>query len=480
MPYITGKDRMQLTMIPESIDDYVSDENEVRVIDAFVEALDMKELGFVRYEAASTGRPGFRPQDMLKVYIYGFLNRVRSSRRLEQECKRNVELMWLINKLTPDYKTIADFRRDNSQALKQVFRQFTVICREWDMFNKEIVAIDGSKFKASNSKKNNYSDKKLARQLKYINEKIDEYIQILENTDEIESSVRNPNTEEIKNRIKELSDRKKKYEDMKKHIAESGENELSTIDPDARLMYSNNNGVDVSYNVQATVDIKHNLVADIEVINNASDSGQLYPMAERAKEILDVEKITVLIDKGYSKKYQDLIDCENNNIITYAAIQESRSIDGNSEYSADNFKYDEQNDTYICPTGEILSFWHGRVINKLDYRDYANFKACKSCPVRGKCTTARKGRVISRSEAAQTIMAIKKRMRANPELYKHRQMMNEPVFGTIKRAMGFTYLLTRGFEKVTGEVSLAFCAYNMRRAINIMGVKEIIRRLQTV
>jgi transposase len=293
MPYITGRDRMQLTMLPESIDDYVSEENEVRVIDAFVEALDMKELGFVRYEAANTGRPGFRPQDMLKVYIYGFLNRIRSSRRLEQECKRNVELMWLLNKLTPDYKTIADFRRDNSKALKQVFRQFTVICREWDLFSKEIVAVDGSKFKASNSKRNNYSDKKLARQIRYINGKIDEYIQILENTDEEEINVRKPKPEEIEKRIKELSERKKKYEDMKIQIAGSEENELSTIDPDARLMYSNNNGVDVSYNVQATVDIKHNLVADIEVINNASDSGQLYPMAERAKEILEVEKIEV-------------------------------------------------------------------------------------------------------------------------------------------------------------------------------------------
>lgn len=213
MPYIQGSDKMQI-MFPESINDYVSEENEVRVIDAFVDSLDIKELGFQGYRAADTGRPRFKPQDMLKLYLYGFLNRIRSSRRLEGECIRNIEVMWLINKLTPDYKTIADFRRDNSAALKQVFKQFMIICREWDLFDKEVVAIDGSKFRASNSKKNNYNDKKMARHLKYINEKISEYMKMLDELDDEESNNKRLTCEEIKKRIKELSDRRAKYEDI--------------------------------------------------------------------------------------------------------------------------------------------------------------------------------------------------------------------------------------------------------------------------
>jgi len=417
---------------------------------------------------------------MLKLYLYGFLNRIRSSRRLERECIRNIEVMWLINKLTPDYKTIADFRRDNSAALKQVFKQFMIICREWDLFGKEVVAIDGSKFKASNSKKNNYNDKKLARHLKYINEKISEYMKMLDETDDDESNNRRLTSEEIEKRIKELSDRRAKYEDIKEQIAQNEKKEISTVDPDARLMYSNNNGVDVSYNVQATVDSKHNLVADVEVINNAADSGQLYPMALRAKEVLGVNEITVLADKGYSNNHKDLIKCEENGITTYAALQNKPSIDEEGKFSADNFKYDEKNDTYTCPQGQNLYFHRCRTVYTTNYRDYKNFRACKKCPVRDRCTTSKKGRVISRSEAAKTIENMINRIQKNPQIYKRRQMIVEPVFGSIKRSMGFTYFLTRGFEKVRAEASLAFCAYNIRRVINIMGVKEIVRRLRTV
>ncbi len=478
MPYITGEDRDQMIMFPAVIDEYISEENEVRVVDAFVETLNIEELGFVRFTAADRGRPGFRSKDMLKLYIYGFLNRVRSSRKLEKECVRNVEVMWLLKKLSPDYKTIADFRRDNSKALKNVFKQFNIICRQWDLFGKEVVAVDGSKFKASNSKKNNFSDKKLTRQLKYINEKTDEYMKMLDENDSEESDNRKLSADEIKVRINQLNERKAKYEDMRKRLESSENNEISTVDADSRMMYSNNNGVDISYNVQATVDMKHNLVADIEVINNPSDSGQLLPMAERAKKILAVDELTVLADKGYSNNHKDLVECENKNITVYAAMQEKRTTTGDACYSSDKFKYDDKTDKFICPQGKELSYWRIRKVNEINYRDYANFNECGICPQKANCTTSKKGRTICRSEFTPTIEAIEKRMRENPGLYKKRQMMNEPVFGTIKRAMGFTYFLTRGFEKVGAESALAFCAYNMRRVINIMGTKEIIRRFQ--
>lgn len=479
MPYIQGVDKMQATL-PETLENYVSEGNEVRVIDAFVESLNMKDLGFLRAEAASTGRPGFRPQDMLKLYLYGFLNRVRSSRRLESECQKNVEVMWLLNKLTPDYKTIADFRRDNSIAMKQVFSQFVVTCRDWDLFSKEILAIDGSKIRASNSKRRNYSKKKLARHIKYIDEKINEYMRILDDTDTEERNTKQLTTDEIQGRIKELLERKDTYEKMKKQMDESESNQISTVDPDAKLMASSNNGVDVSYNVQATVDSKHNLVADIEVINNASDSGQLYPMASRAKEILDMEEITVLVDKGYSNNYQDLMACEKNGITTYAAIANRPSMDGGENYRADKFKYNEQDDTFTCPQGQILKYYRTREMQGLKHKVYRNYSVCKGCLLKDQCTKSKKGRTINRSEAAKTIDNIVRRMQENPQLYKRRQMIVEPVFGTVKRAIGFTYFLTRGIKKVNAEAALAFCAYNLRRVINIMGVDEMIRRLRIV
>lgn len=480
MPYIEGQDRMQVTLLPESIDEYIGQESEARVIEAFVEGLNVKDMGFARSEASEIGRPAFRPQDMLKLYLYGLLNRIRSSRKLEAECRRNVEVMWLMRRLMPDYKTIADFRRDNAKPLKLVFTQFMILCRDWDLFGARVVAIDGSKFKACNSKKNNFSDKKLTRQLQYIDEKIEGYMTELEETDNQEKALSKPSVEAIEQRIAELSERRNKYENMKEHIRESGENEISTIDPDARLMYSNNNGVDVSHNVQATVDGKHNMVVDIEVTHNASDSGQLYPMAQRAKEALGVDDLTVLADKGYSKKHSDLMDCEKENITVYAAMQELPGLGRNEDYKTDQFTYDEQEDVYICPQGQKLSHWRSREIGGMNYRDYANRSACRQCPMKDQCTTAKKGRTISRSEAASTIARMQCRMKENPQLYKRRQMMNEPVFGCIKRSMGFTYYLTRGHDNVSAETAMVFCAYNIKRALKILGTKEMIARLQGV
>ena len=354
MGYIIGEDRNQIMLFPEYIDEYITEENPVRVIDAFVMALDIKELGFQRAIPAAVGRPPFNPRDLLKLYLYGYLNRIRSSRKLENETLRNIEVMWLLKKLSIDFKTISDFRKDNKSALKNVFKQFTQLCSNWGLFGKELVAVDGTKIRASNSKRNNFSAKKLDRHIKYIDEKVEEYMQCLDATDKEEQPVdRKISTEEIKKRIEELKNRKVKYEEMKNNISETGETEISTTDKDARLMAVNNNGVDVCYNVQAVTDSKNKLVIDYDVINNPADLGQLSSMVEKAKEALDVEEIEALADKGYYQA-EDLKACEAGRITTYVSKQVYSNATGEREYYSDKFKYDTGKDIYICPHDEIL------------------------------------------------------------------------------------------------------------------------------
>lgn len=254
MAYITGEDRNQITLFPEAVDDYIATDNPVRVVEAFVNSLDMQELGFKRSEPNNTGRPSYDPRDLLKLYLYGYLNRIRSSRRLESESGRNLELLWLLKKLKPDFKTIADFRKDNSRALKEVFKRFALLCKNWGLYGKEVIAVDGSKFRASNSKRNNFNQKKIQRHLKYIDEKINGYLNELDSNDHKEADIHVPNAEEIKKRIEELKNRKEKYISMQQQMEETGATEISTTDPDARLMSVNNNGIEVSYNVQTAVD----------------------------------------------------------------------------------------------------------------------------------------------------------------------------------------------------------------------------------
>ena len=301
MGYIEGHDRNQIILFPDSIDDYISEDNSVRLIDEYIDQLDMVLLGFKRAVPARIGRPSYNPKDLLKLYIYGYLNRVRSSRRLEQEASRNLEVIWLLKKLKPDFKTIADFRKDNKKALKAVYRDFTRLCDGWKLFGKEMIAIDGTKFRASNSKKNNFSVKKLKRKRKYIDEKIDQYLQDLDKADALEDTVdHKPDADEIKRRLKELRERKQTYESYQKQMEKTGENEISTVDPDARLMANNNNNVDVSYNVQTAVDSKHKLIVDFKVIQKPADQGELGNMSLQAKKYLGVDKLEVP-DKIYYK-----------------------------------------------------------------------------------------------------------------------------------------------------------------------------------
>lgn len=479
MPYILGLNRNQTTMFPESIDEYVNEENEVRIIDAFVEVLDMETMGFERSVPKNMGRPGFNPMDMLKLYLYGYLNRIHSSRKLEKECTRNLELMWLLRRLMPDYKTIADFRRDNSSALKQVFKQFVMICKQWELFGREILAIDGSKFKASNNTKNNHSKNNITKRLQQLEQQITNYMQQAEMIDNQEASCPQLSKEEILERIKKLSIRKERYNSMNDQLKTTKEEQVSTVDPDSRRMRNSDGGYKVSYNVQAAVDSLHNLVVTVEPINQVNDLGQLYPVALQAKALLDTDEITVLADTGYYD-HKDLLDCESERITTYVATKNGYRVAGEDGYTSDDFTYDKIKDAYICPMGYELKKSTSRIQSGLLQYYYRSSGACSKCDNKSLCTKAKACRVITRTEASDAVDAMKMRMAANRRIYDKRKMIIEPVFGTIKQALGFKSYLMRGKDKVAGETALIFCAYNLRRAANILGVQEMVKRLQVI
>lgn len=477
MGYIEGHDRNQIIMA--SLDEYISDDNPVRVIDAYVDALDIEKLGFQRATPPVTGRPPYSPRDMLKLYIYGYLNGLRSSRKLEKEAERNMEVIWLLNNLRPDFKTIADFRKNNKEALKAVFRDFANLCDEWGLFGKGLVAVDGSKFRASNSKRNNYNAKKLVKHIKYIDEKIENYMLELEESDSTETCDRKPDAEEIKKRLKQLKKRKEKYEGFKDYLEKTGERELSTTDPDARLMCNNNNNVDVSYNVQTTVDAKHKLILDFKVTQKPNDLGELDNMALRAKKLFNGKEFEILADKGYYKA-EDLKKCVENGITPYVSRQTYSNGTGDRDFYGDRFKYDKDKNVYICPADNELFYAKDRkekgkgVIG----HEYRNYEACKNCEFKDRCTKSKNGRSIFRHIDQDFLDTIDHQTELNMEKYKLRQMIVEHPFGTVKRSWGAYYFLTRRKASVTAEISLSFLAYNLKRVMNILGNDEMIRRLK--
>ncbi len=478
MAYIKGADRDQIILFPESIDGYISEDSPVRVIDEYVEQLSLEKLGFSRAVCALTGRPPYNPKDILKLYLYGYLNRVRSSRRLEHEAARNIEVIWLLKKLKPDFKTIADFRKDNKKALKAVFRDFTKLCDEWELFGKELVAIDGSKFRACNSKRNNYSEKKLDRHIKYIDEKIDKYMQELDEGDIHESGDRKPNATEIKQRIQELKARKEKYEGYKEELTQTGENEISTTDPDARLMCNNNNNVDVSYNVQTTVDAKHKMIADFKVTQKPNDLGELDNMAVRAKRLFGGKDFEALADKGYYKA-EDLKKCVSKGITPYVTKQIYSNGTGDKDFYTDKFKYEKEKKVYICPAGKELHYHKERKKDKkvIGY-EFRNYEACKDCEFKKRCTRSEKGRSICRHVDQDFLDTIDLATELNMDLYRQRQAIVEHPFGTVKRSWGAYYFLTKRKASVSVEISLSFLVYNLKRVMSILGNQEILKRLR--
>jgi transposase len=353
MSYIRGANRSEALLFPQALDDYIAQDNPVRFIEAFVESLDLVSLGFVRATPAATGRPGYDPADLLKLYIYGYLNRVRSSRMLEREATRNVEVMWLLGKLTPDFKTIADFRRDNLEPLKRVCPEFTLLCRKLDLFGGELVAVDGSKFRAVNGRKRNFNPTKPARIIKTIDERIAAYLVEMEKQDAVDPSAAGRSVEELGAKIEQLRERKQFHEDLAEELRESGAQEISLTDPDSRLM-SVGQGLDVCYNVQTAVDSKHKLIVHHEVTNAHTDEGYLVPMATTAKLVLGVETLEVVADKGYYSG-EEIKRCEEQSIVTYIPKAHVSPKLKKKLYTKDEFRYDASTDSYTCPEGARLT-----------------------------------------------------------------------------------------------------------------------------
>ena len=466
MCYKVGEDKKQPLLLPASLDDYVPKDHICRVIYAFTEQLDMAALGYKYAECKSTGCRPYDPRMMLNLYIYGYLHRVRSSRRLRDEAGRNVEVMWLMEGLRPDDKTICNFRKDNAKAMKPTFREFVLMCRKAGLYGGELVATDGTKIRANNSLRNNHNRIVVGNELSRIDNRISRYMAELEQGDKEEEGEEEPSGEEIRAALERLKQRKAKFEGLKRRTEEEGE--VSTVDPDARMMRPGGEGrpLDVCYNVQTVVDSKHHMIVDFEVTNCANDSGELYRMSEKAKEALGVERLTNLADKGYYHG-KEIAACEGSGVTCLVAKGKPGGPKKAEGFNHEDFVYDKENDQYICPKGERMRHTRDQEhISGREYRVYANYGACGKCQCKPECTTHHHREVL-RQQCQDTLDIVDERTRKNKGLYRKRQEIVEHVFGTIKAVWGYKQFLCRGKPRVTAETALAYMAYNMRRVFNI-------------
>jgi len=474
MGFVQGVHRNQVVMFPESLDEYIADDNPVRFIDAFVDSLDLQALGFERAVPEERGRPPYHPGDLLKLYVYGYLNRVRSSRRLEREAQRNVEVMWLLGKLAPDYKTIADFRRDNGMPILAVFREFTVLCRRLELFGGQLVAIDGSKFKAVNSRDRNFTKRKLERLNQRAEEKIKGYLDELDKADKEEQDNEKPRAEELQQKIEWLRGRKEVYAELRERMDQSGESQVSLTDPDARSMVlGSNRGTEVAYNVQISVDAKHKLILDHEVTNECNDKNQLSSMANRAKEALEVQSLDVVADQGYYGR-EEIKSCIDGGVVPY--LQNPATSENRGVYGREEFRYDGKNDCYWCPAGKALRFSYQTTHRGQEVRDYIA-QECDPCGLKPQCTRRKGGRQIRRWVDEELLEEMTRRVQAEPDKLKRRKSIVEHPFGTIKHSMGHGYFLTRRLSGVRTETSLTMLAYNMKRVMRLKGVQQLIAAL---
>ena len=472
MPYIQGESREQMTLMPLCLDDYIETDSICRVIAIYVGSLNMAELGFKYAETKDTGRPPHDPASMLMLYLYGYLNRIRSSRRLEAETKRNVEVMWLMEKLTPDDKTICNFRKDNTTALKKVFREFSLWCSRQGLYGKELVAVDGSKIRANSSRRNIYTQRGTERKLAEVEKKISEYMNELEANDTAEADETKLSKDTIREVLQRLNEKKDTLQNWLKQIEANDGKEISTIDPNAHIMHTGGDGrnLDACYNVQSVVDEKHKLIVDFDVSTCPDDKGALPKMTERAKDIMGVDEISVVADKGYYDG-EDIEKCEQSGTTCYIPKVADHASAPNPKYNKSSFKYDAENDSYICPKGQTIPFsrLHKRKNGKKE-KWYMSSSICKNCTERSNCTTAkRKGRTVTRTSEQDTLDKINARMQTDKarQIFRERKKIVEHPFGTTKAVWGYRQFLCRGQEKTTAEMSLTFLAYNFRRVFNI-------------
>ncbi len=475
MAHISGIDRSQTLLFPEAIDDYVGPDNPVRFIDAFVDGLDLAAAGFARVAPEKTGRPGYAPGDLLKLYIYGYLNRVRSSRRLEAECHRNVEVMWLLRTLKPDFKTIADFRADNRKAFRAVFRQFVVLCRKLDLFGRELLGVDGTRIKAVNNKDRNYTKNSLEKFIKNVDERLDEYLRRLDESDATESETCGSRTNNLAEKIEALRAKRGRYSALLNDLERSGEDQISLTDPDSRAMAAYTK-VGVGYNIQLAVDAKNKMIVEQAVSNQVVDMGLLTQTAEVAREILEVEQIDVVADKGYYK-IEDIEACEKAGMTPYVPRPQRGPAVREGFFRKDEFRYDAERDAYICPAAQVLATRYESKLRDLKKFDYSNRAACLVCAIRSRCT--KDFRKVSRLENEAVLDRMAERLKARPEVINTRREIVEHPFGSIKQWMNQGAFLTRGLDKVRAEFSLTALVYNMRRAINILGAEEMMKAIQT-
>ena len=476
--FIEGEDRSQVTLLPECLDDYIAEDNPVRVVDAYVEELDLQELGFEGAEPAVTGRPAYHPAVLLKIYIYGYLNRIQSSRRLEREAQRNVELMWLTGRLAPDFKTIADFRRDNGVGIRNVCRRFIVLCRDLKLFSQALVAIDGSKFKAVNSRDRNFTPGKIDKRQQQIEESIQRYLNALETADRTQPAELEAKTERLQDKIERLRRQMRQLDEVKEQLQTQPDGQLSLTDPDARSMTSHGKGTGiVGYNVQAAVDAKHHLIVAHEVTNVGSDRAQLSPMAQAAREAMGKTTLKAVADRGYYNAPQ-IKACHDAGIATILPKPTTSNAKAEGRFDKADFIYIARDDEYQCPAGQRAIYRFSREENGLLLRRYWS-SACPRCPMKAQCTPSDYRR-ISRWEHEVVLEAVQRRLDKQPQAMTLRRRTVEHVFGTLKHWMGSTHFLTRTLANVSTEMSLHVLAYNLKRVISILGIAKTMKAMRLV
>src|SRR5665811_79821 len=468
MKFITGQDRNQIPLFASSLEAAIAQDNEVRLIDMFVDSLNLEGFGF-KFEFMENGRPSYHPSVLLKLYIYGYMNRIRSSRTLEKECGRNIEVMWLMKSLVPDHNTISNFRRDNPKAIRRVFRATVQLAKHFDLIGGQLVAGDSTKLRAQNSKKNNFNEAKIERHIAYIDARLEEYSKILaaEDKDEVSEPVKT----EIKEKIKKHKERKATYLDLRQQLEQSGETQISTSDPDSRQLVTRNNITEVGYSAQTTVDAKHNLPIDFKV-SNQTDNKAMGGMVRRAKTILQNNDFTALYDKGFHTGSEfDYVDKQGVEVLV--AIPDPGSHAPEPAFDVEHFVYDKLSDSYTCPAGQKLTT-NGNQYDKVSSKSSHKVKhyktnECQKFPFVRQCTRNKNGRILERSEYADLIHANKLRLDSNKKLYLRRQAIVEHPYGIIKRQWGFSYIMTKkSIKRASADVGLIFVAYNLRRIMNIL------------
>ena len=474
--FVEGKDRSQGTLLPERLDDYIAEDNPVRAVDVFVDALDLKTLGFDGMQPEATGRPAYHPATLLKIYLYGYLNRIQSSRRLERDTQRNLELIWLTGRLMPDFKTIADFRKDNGQAIRRVCREFILLCRSLNLFSEAIVAIDGSKFKAVNNRDKNFTDRKLEARLQQLEESIARYLAELDRADREPAQVTEGQVSRLKEKITKIKVQMERLKQVGKRMQEAPDKQISLTDPDARSMATSGRGTGmVGYNVQTAVDAKHHLIVAHEVTNVGHDRTQLFAMATLAREALGKKELTVVADRGYFSG-KEILACTQQGITPLVPKPLTSGAKADGRFDKRDFVYIPEDDAYRCPAGQRAIRRFTTIENGMRLHKYWS-SDCPACPIKAQCTPAPYRR-IARWEHEQVLETMQDRLDRAPAAMALRRQTVEHPFGTLKAWMGSTHFLTKTLPRVSTEMSLHVLAYNLKRVMKIMGTGPLIAAMR--